>query len=67
MHAIITDHAYNMVICTMMISWGVQQFMIWAKVRLHNTYWPLILSAFFLKAFYIILLRQFFQTAPQKL
>lgn len=59
---------FGLVISTMMIPWSVlliPQFMIWTKVGLYNTYWPLILPAFFLDAFYIFLLRQFFQTIPK--
>lgn len=59
---------FGLVISTIMIPWSVlliPQFMIWTKIGLYNTYWPLILPAFFLDAFYIFLLRQFFQTIPK--
>lgn len=59
---------FGLVISTMMIPWSVlliPQFMIWTKLGLYNTYWPLVLPAFFLDAFYIFLLRQFFQTIPK--
>ena len=54
---------------TMMIPWSVlliPQFIMWVRVGLYNTYWPLILPAYFLDAFYIFLLRQFFQTIPKE-
>lgn len=58
---------FALIISTMMIPWSVlmiPQFMIWSNVGLYNTYWPLTLPSFFLDAFYIFLLRQFFQTLP---
>lgn len=58
---------FALMIATMMIPWSVlliPQFMIWTKLNLYNTYFPLIMPSFFLDAFYVFLLRQFFQTLP---
>ena len=58
---------FALIISTMMIPWSVlmiPQFMIWSNIGLYNTYWPLTLPSFFLDAFYVFLLRQFFQTLP---
>lgn len=58
---------FAIMIGTMMIPWSVlliPQFIVWSKIGLYNTYWPLTLPAFFLDAFYVFMLRQFFQTLP---
>ena len=58
---------FAIVIATMMIPWSVlliPQFILWSRAGLYNTYWPLTLPSFFLDAFYIFMLRQFFQTLP---
>ena len=59
---------FALMIATMMIPWSVlliPQFMIWTKLNMYNTYLPLIMPSFFLDAFYVFLLRQFFQTLPK--
>jgi multiple sugar transport system permease protein len=58
---------FALMISTMMIPWSVlliPQFIIWTNLNLYNSYWPLVLPSFFLDAFYVFLLRQFFQTLP---
>ncbi len=58
---------FAVVIGTMMIPWSVlliPQFILWSTAGLYNTYWPLTLPSFFLDAFYVFMLCQFFQTLP---
>lgn len=58
---------FGIVMLTMMIPSTVlliPQFIMWNKVGLYDTYWPLTLPSFFLDAFYIFLLKQFFSTLP---
>lgn len=60
---------FALVIATMMIPWSVlliPQFMLWNAAGLYNTYFPLVLPAYFLDGFYIFLLRQFFVTLPRE-
>ena len=59
---------FTVILGTMMIPWSVlliPQFIMWSRLGLYNTYWPLTLPSFFLDAFYVFLLRQFFQTLPR--
>lgn len=42
-------------------------YVLFNKMNLINTYWPLILPAFFGAAYYIFLLRQFFMGIPQEI
>ncbi len=59
---------FALVMITMMIPSSVlmiPQFIMWNKVGLYNTYVPLIMPSFFLDAFYIFLLKQFFSTIPK--
>lgn len=58
---------FGIVMLTMMIPSTVlmiPQFIMWNKVGLYDTYWPLVLPSFFLDAFYIFLLKQFYSTLP---
>ena len=58
---------FGVVMLTMMLPGTVlmiPQFIMWNKVGLYDTYWPLLLPSFFLDAFYIFLLKQFFTTLP---
>ena len=58
---------FGLVMITMMIPGTVlliPQFIMWSRLGLYNTYWPLIVPSFFLDAFYIFLLKQFFSTLP---
>lgn len=45
----------------------VPTFILWARLEGVNTFWPLILPAWFGNAFFIFLLRQFFLTIPLEL
>lgn len=45
----------------------VPRFMLFSEVGLVNTFWPLILPAWFGYPFFIFLLRQFFMTIPRDL
>ncbi|GAA5064576.1 ABC-type glycerol-3-phosphate transport system permease component [Thermocatellispora tengchongensis] len=45
----------------------VPQFLLFKELGMVNTYWPLILPAWFGYAYYIFLFRQFFRTIPQEL
>jgi ABC-type glycerol-3-phosphate transport system permease component len=45
----------------------VPQFILFTKAHMVNTYWPLILPAWFGYAYFIFLLRQFFMTIPREL
>lgn len=45
----------------------VPQFILWTKVGLTNTHWPLMLPAWFGFPFFIFLLRQFFMALPKEL
>ena len=62
---------FGMILTTMMLPSSVTlipQFMVWRNLNLIDTYWPLILPAFFGGgAFNIFLLRQFFLGIPREL
>ncbi|KHC92679.1 binding-protein-dependent transport systems inner membrane component [Thermotoga sp. Mc24] len=45
----------------------VPTFLIFSKLKLVNTFWPLILPSFFGQPFYIFLIRQFFLSLPRNL
>ncbi|GAA5063300.1 carbohydrate ABC transporter permease [Thermocatellispora tengchongensis] len=45
----------------------VPQFLMFTELGMVNTYWPLVLPAWFGYAYYIFLFRQFFRTIPQEL
>lgn len=45
----------------------VPQFILFSELGMVNTYWPLILPAWFGSAFFIFMLRQFFLTIPREL
>lgn len=65
------DTLFGIVIATMMLPGQVTMipvFMIWRELRAIDTYWPLILPAFFGGgAFNIFLIRQFFLSIPNEL
>lgn len=62
---------FSMILTTMMLPASVTlipQFMIWRNFNMVDTFWPLILPAFFGGgAFNIFLLRQFFLSIPKEL
>ncbi len=60
---------FAMILSTMMIPYTVimiPQFILWQSVGLYNTYWPLILPAFFGNAFNIFLVCQFLRGIPKE-
>jgi ABC-type glycerol-3-phosphate transport system permease component len=64
------DLLFGIVLATLMIPYAVTMvplFIIWKNFGLINTYWPLVIPAFFGSAFGIFLLRQFYLTIPQEL
>ncbi len=61
---------FPLVLFTMMVPGQVTQiplFTTWSKLGLTNTFWPLVLPAFFGSAYYVFLLRQFMLTIPGSL
>ncbi|AQQ54968.1 carbohydrate ABC transporter permease [Planococcus lenghuensis] len=61
---------FAIVLSTMMIPGFVTlvpQYILYAKLGWLNTYYPLIIPAFFGSAFFIFLLRQFYMTIPNEL
>ena len=65
------NFVFAVLMTTLMLPYAVTlipTFLIWAKLGLINTYWPLILPKWFGGGiFYIFLLRQFFLTIPTEL
>ncbi len=45
----------------------VPMFVVWAKLHVVNSYWPLVLPSFLAPAFFVFLLRQFFLSIPKDL
>lgn len=63
------DFFFGLLISTMMIPYTVlmiPQFIGWQVVGAYNTYWPLILPAFFGSAFNIFLVKQFYMGIPRE-
>jgi multiple sugar transport system permease protein len=61
------DFIFGCVITTMMIPYSVvliPQFFGWKAIGAYDTFLPLILPAFFINAFFIFLLRQFYYGIP---
>jgi len=59
---------FALVMSTMMIPYSViqlPQFIIWLKLGLYDTLVPLWLPSFFINAFFIFLVRQFYMTIPR--
>ncbi len=65
------DLIFNILLTTLMLPYAVTlipTFLLWARLGLINTYWPLILPSWFGGGiFFIFLLRQFFMTLPREL
>ena len=64
------DFIFGVLMTTLMLPYAVTlipTFLIWAKLGLVNTFWPLIIPKWFGAIFYIFLLRQFFLTIPKEL
>lgn len=61
--------AFALMLTTMMIPIEVTlvpTFILFSKLKMVNTFWPLILPAWFGYAYFIFLLRQFFLTIPRE-
>ncbi len=65
------DIIFNILMTTLMLPYAVTlipTFLVWARLGLINTYWPLILPSWFGGGiFFIFLLRQFFMSLPKEL
>jgi len=62
------DFIFSLVLSTMMIPGTVlliPQFFSWKIVGAYDTYWPLIMPAFFMNALFIFLFKQFFSGIPK--
>ncbi len=64
------DLTFNVLLATLMLPYAITlipTFLLWARLGLTNTAWPLVLPRWFGGgAFYIFLLRQFFRTIPRE-
>jgi multiple sugar transport system permease protein len=61
--------AFALMLATMMIPIEVTlvpMFIVFSRLNMVNTFWPLILPAWFGYAYFIFLLRQFFMTIPRE-
>lgn len=61
---------FGLVLATMMIPYQVTMiptYMIWQRLKLTGSYWPLIIPCFTGGSYYVFLLRQFFMTIPDSL
>jgi multiple sugar transport system permease protein len=65
------DLVFNILLTTLMLPYAITlipTFLLWARLGLINTTWPLVLPRWFGGGiFYIFLLRQFFRTIPREL
>ena len=65
------DTVFNILLTTLMLPYAITlipTFLLWARLGLINTTWPLVLPRWFGGGiFYIFLLRQFFRTIPREL
>lgn len=64
------DSLFAICLMTMMVPFQVQMvplFIIFKKLGWINSYYPLVVPAFFGNAYYIFMLRQFFRTIPEEL
>lgn len=61
---------FALLLATMMLPPQVTMipvYMIFSKLKLVNTLWPLIIPSYFGNAYYIFMLRQFFKTIPKEM
>jgi multiple sugar transport system permease protein len=62
---------FIILLTTLMVPYAITlipTFLVWSKLKLVNTFWPLIVPSWFGGSiFYVFLLRQFFQTIPLEL
>ena len=65
------DWVFGVLLSALMLPYAVTlipTFLLWARIGLINTYWPLVLPDWFGGTiFYVFLLRQFFLTLPREL
>ena len=65
------DWVFGILLSALMLPYAVTlipTFLLWARIGLINTYWPLVLPDWFGGSiFYVFLLRQFFLTLPREL
>ncbi len=64
------DALFLLVLATMMVPYEVTMvpvFVLWSKIKLTNTFIPLMLGSWFGSPYYIFLLRQFFMSVPYDL
>lgn len=64
------DRLFGLVLATMMLPGVVTMipvYLVWQKIGLTNSHWPLWAGNLFGSAFYIFLLRQFYLTLPREL
>ena len=65
------DWVFGVLLSALMLPYAVTlspTFLLWARIGLINTYWPLVLPDWFGGTiFYVFLLRQFFLTLPKEL
>ena len=65
------DWMFGILLSALMLPYAVTlipTFLLWARIGLINTYWPLVLPDWFGGSiFYVFLLRQFFLTLPREL
>ncbi|MCY4483766.1 MAG: carbohydrate ABC transporter permease [Spirochaetaceae bacterium] len=65
------DWVFGVLLSALMLPYAVTlipTFLLWARIGLINTYWPLVLPDWFGGSiFYVFLLRQFFLTLPREL
>ncbi|MFX3635622.1 MAG: carbohydrate ABC transporter permease [Candidatus Pristimantibacillus sp.] len=61
---------FMLVLSTLMLPYPaimIPQFLLFTKLGLHDSLWPLILPSFFASAYMIFLLKQFFATVPNEI
>jgi multiple sugar transport system permease protein len=61
---------FGLLLMTIMVPTSVTLiplFLLFSKVKMINSYWPLILPHFFANAFYVFLFRQYFQVIPKSI
>lgn len=65
-----SDFLFMLVLSTLMLPYPaimIPQFLLFTKLGLHDSLWPLILPSFFASAYMIFLLKQFFATVPNEI
>lgn len=65
-----SDKIFMALLCTMMIPWAVTMipsYIIWAKIGLTDTFWPLILPSIGGSAYYVFMFRQNMRGIPNEI